>query len=74
MCSSANDIDGIQSSNGQACCPLACGQCGGVGCGAAGNAAGTDCCISSIVDAGDSCSVKEAAPCKIDDDDNDDGR
>ena len=50
--------------NGQACCPLSCGQCGGPGC--SGRGAGADsCCWGHITTAKKSCST-HSAPCFLD--------
>ncbi|CAN0322037.1 unnamed protein product, partial [Hapterophycus canaliculatus] len=65
VCPSAGGIPGIESSDGQACCMAACGQCGGVGCSTVGPA--IDCCTTEIVDMGQACSATNAAPCYIDD-------
>ncbi|CAN0188824.1 unnamed protein product, partial [Scytosiphon promiscuus] len=64
FCALAGGIPGIESSDGQACCLASCGQCGGVGCSSAG--AASDCCVTDIVELGESCSVKNEAPCYID--------
>ncbi|CAM9986910.1 unnamed protein product [Ectocarpus sp. 6 AP-2014] len=48
------------------CCEASCGTCGGVGCSGRGN--GQDsCCTKNISDNGETCSVKGAAPCIVDD-------
>ena len=61
----AGGIPGIESSNGQACCLVECGQCGGLGCSDAGR--GSECCVTDIVEEGEACSVTNEAPCWIGD-------
>eukprot|EP00752_Nemacystus_decipiens_P007692 g6875.t1 len=61
----SNGLPGYEASN--VCCPLSCGQCGGVGC----SSRGEGCCTSDVQESGDLCSVTMAAPCNIDGDDDD---
>eukprot|EP00903_Cladosiphon_okamuranus_P007850 g7592.t2 len=52
---------------GDICCEASCGTCGGSGCSGRGN--GQDsCCTKNIAANGETCSVKGAAPCIVDDD------
>lgn len=53
--------DGIQ--NGEACCPLSCGSCGGGGCGLL-EGGPDECCVSNILDSGVTCDEK-GPPCII---------
>ncbi|CAM9254537.1 unnamed protein product, partial [Hapterophycus canaliculatus] len=62
-CTLAGGIPGIESSDGQACCVAACGQCGGMSCFAVGPA--SDCCVADITERGQACSVTNEAPCYI---------
>eukprot|EP00752_Nemacystus_decipiens_P002363 g2232.t1 len=59
----SNGLPGYETSD--VCCPLSCGQCGGVGC----SGRGEGCCTSEVKESGDLCSVTMAAPCNIDGDD-----
>ncbi len=65
VCPSTEGILGIESNDARACCVASCGQCGGDGCSAAG--AASDCCVNNIVETGQACSVRGAAPCYIGD-------
>lgn len=47
-----------------ACCPLACGQCGGANCGAKGKLLGTSCCVAAILKNTKSCNANNP-PCKL---------
>ncbi|CAN0257907.1 unnamed protein product, partial [Hapterophycus canaliculatus] len=62
----SNGLSGVGGSNGNgnACCSLSCGQCGGPQCGSApgGN---TECCVNGVLAAQPDCSVSGAAPCII---------
>ncbi|CAN0376075.1 unnamed protein product, partial [Hapterophycus canaliculatus] len=49
--------------NGEACCPLDCGFCGGDMCGAGGRR--KECCINGVLNNQDECSDTNPAPCKI---------
>ncbi|CAN0316670.1 unnamed protein product [Hapterophycus canaliculatus] len=49
--------------NGEACCPLDCGFCGGESCGAGGRS--QECCINGVLNNQDDCSVTNAAPCVV---------
>ncbi|CAN0057819.1 unnamed protein product [Scytosiphon promiscuus] len=62
-CSSG--IPGIMSDKGEACCPIGCGQCGGPGCSSAGapDYDAFDCCVTEIMDLGESCAATGEAPC-----------
>ncbi|CAN0172042.1 unnamed protein product [Ascophyllum nodosum] len=58
----SNGFPGFQ--DGNVCCAVECGLCGGVGCSAAPG--GQDsCCTSSILTNGDSCSSAGMAPCLL---------
>ncbi|CAM9722429.1 unnamed protein product, partial [Laminaria digitata] len=59
----ANGVAGVQRDD--ICCDLACGECGGGGCGQrpGGN---TNCCTNRIRDSGLTCSATSMAPCIID--------
>ncbi|CAM9421898.1 unnamed protein product [Ectocarpus sp. 8 AP-2014] len=63
----SNGVYGIESSNGKACCALACGSCGGVGCSRRPGGS-YDCCESEIVEEGEACGATGASPCYIDGD------
>eukprot|EP00752_Nemacystus_decipiens_P007693 g6876.t1 len=70
-CNIDGDVDDSTCSNGLpgyeasgVCCPLSCGECGGVGC----SSRGEGCCTSGVKESGDLCSVTMAAPCNIDGD------
>eukprot|EP00752_Nemacystus_decipiens_P002364 g2233.t1 len=63
----SNGLPGYETSD--VCCPLSCGQCGGVGC----SGRGEGCCTSDVKESGELCSVTMAAPCNIDGDDIVDG-
>ncbi|CAB1104565.1 MEP12 [Ectocarpus sp. CCAP 1310/34] len=63
----SNGIEGIDH-KGEVCCPLACGQCGGTGCGSAGSAFeldGESCCSSQVLAGNVYCEDTNAAPCII---------
>eukprot|EP00752_Nemacystus_decipiens_P002185 g2080.t1 len=63
----SNGVEGVESSDGRACCVAECGSCGGVGCSKFSPDLGADdCCVTEIVDRGEACSVWGAAPCYID--------
>ena len=55
--------DGIPHSNGEACCHMSCGECGGVGCGSRPGGASA-CCLSHIDRAQDSCD-SHGPPCVL---------
>ena len=58
-----NGLPGVQ--NGEVCCNLSCGTCGGTGCFE--RPGGRDnCCVANIQERGLLCSVSSAAPCIID--------
>ncbi|CAM9644958.1 unnamed protein product, partial [Hapterophycus canaliculatus] len=61
----SNGLPGISASNdnGEACCPLSCGLCGGDGCGTDGR--NRECCINGVLDNQEDCSMTNAAPCEI---------
>ncbi|CAN0224623.1 unnamed protein product [Scytosiphon promiscuus] len=63
-------IPGVESEKGDVCCALGCGQCGGVGCSRFGapELDSYDCCITEILDYGESCAATGEAPCYIGDD------
>ncbi|CAM9835143.1 unnamed protein product [Scytosiphon promiscuus] len=66
----SNDVVGVESSNGKACCVAECGACGGEGCSGFGVDFGLDahdCCATEIADEGESCSETGEAPCFIGD-------
>ena len=68
----SNGLPGFEgeNENGKACCPLECTKCGGAACYTAGAAAGLDetsCCITSVLNNQELCSVAGEAPCKVDD-------
>eukprot|EP00903_Cladosiphon_okamuranus_P016837 g15527.t1 len=65
VCPGADNIPGVESSNGDVCCVASCGICGGPGCSSRGPA--EDCCESTIEDSGEPCSSTGAAPCYIGD-------
>lgn len=70
VCANADGINGIEDSDGTACCVAECGQCGGTDCSTVGESldlGADDCCSSEIVDSGDACSDVGVAPCFIDD-------
>ena len=46
------------------CCPVECGECGGVGCSQRGDG----CCTKDVEDSGIKCSESRSAPCIIDTD------
>lgn len=60
-------VPGIQAkkkdSHKEACCPRACGTCGGSDCNRRDG--GIDCCIGSIYDHYASCEFKPLPPCAI---------
>ncbi|CAN0251350.1 unnamed protein product [Ascophyllum nodosum] len=56
----SNGFPGFQ--NGNVCCAVECGLCGGVGCSAAPGGQNS-CCTSAIITNGDSCSDAGEAPC-----------
>lgn len=58
----SNGLAGYESAG--ACCPIECGQCGGVGC----SAIGKECCASDIMATKVACSDSGEAPCIIDGD------
>ncbi|CAN0202138.1 unnamed protein product, partial [Hapterophycus canaliculatus] len=49
--------------DGEACCPLDCGLCGGDGCGIGGR--NKECCINGVLNNQEDCSDTYSAPCKI---------
>jgi len=51
-------------SNGQACCPAACGQCGGGGCGQAPGG-GSQCCKGQVINSGVACATDADTACVI---------
>eukprot|EP00752_Nemacystus_decipiens_P011654 g10344.t1 len=66
---SSTDDDESECSNGlpgyetnDVCCPLSCGECGGIGC----SGRGEGCCTSEVQESGNLCSEKLAAPCNVD--------
>lgn len=60
----SNGLDGYQ--DGNICCKLACGLCGGVGCGRVNGTAGaSDCCPSTIAQNNQICGGQVVAPCVI---------
>ena len=64
MCSSG--FPGFDSIDGQSCCPVGCGGCGGSECATMGSTSGLDhtsCCASEILNNEDLCSVSLEAPC-----------
>lgn len=66
----SNGLDGIEGSNsaGDAvCCPLLCNQCGGRGCRKSGGSTYNedDCCVNSVLNSQENCSVTAVAPCVI---------
>ncbi|CAN0468937.1 unnamed protein product, partial [Hapterophycus canaliculatus] len=58
---------GIESSNGEACCPVGCTLCGGSGCSTAGlpGYGSESCCTTDIVSEGEACNATQEAPCFI---------
>lgn len=60
MCS--NGIDGVESEDGDYCCPASCGVCDGDDCAADGEG----CCGDVIEESGVMCDDSEVAPCIID--------
>lgn len=58
-----NGIPGIQSKN--TCCLLACGICGGSGCGSRNGLTGNECCEGNIVAQNVFCTESGAAPCIV---------
>ncbi|CAN0456063.1 unnamed protein product, partial [Scytosiphon promiscuus] len=54
---------GASNDNGEACCPLDCGFCGGVGCGAGGR--NKECCINGVLNNQAACSDTNLAPCVV---------
>lgn len=57
-------MPGLVNGREDVCCSTACAQCGGPGCGAAGEGVGPDnCCEGPILEAGEFCDVTGAAPC-----------
>jgi len=64
MCSSG--FPGFDSIDGQSCCPVGCGGCGGSDCSTMGSTSGLDhtsCCGSEILNNEDLCSISLEAPC-----------
>lgn len=66
----ANDLPGYDGSNdnGDVCCPLGCGSCGGPGCVRFGSEEGLDrfsCCINGILGSQLDCSETGEAPCVV---------
>ncbi|CAM9363763.1 unnamed protein product [Ectocarpus fasciculatus] len=66
----ADGLEGILSSNEEACCIDACGMCGGSGCSdVEGTNGGSDCCVDDILGSDLTCGVDGVvAPCIIDPD------
>ncbi len=62
-----DEIEGILGENdeGVVCCPLECGQCGGPGCGKAGDG-NKACCVNGVLQNQPHCMVEGAAPCVFD--------
>ena len=64
MCSSG--FPGFDSADGQICCPVGCGDCGGSDCATMGSNSGLDqtsCCGSEVLNNTDLCSTLLEAPC-----------
>ena len=64
MCSSG--FPGFDSADGQICCPVGCGDCGGSDCATMGSTSGLDqtsCCASEVLNNTDLCSTLLKAPC-----------
>ncbi|CAM9132401.1 unnamed protein product [Ectocarpus sp. 12 AP-2014] len=60
----SNGLPGYQ--DGQACCLMNCGMCGGDGCGSVNGTAGaSDCCPSTIINSARVCGGDIVAPCII---------
>ncbi|CAM9541040.1 unnamed protein product, partial [Ectocarpus sp. 8 AP-2014] len=66
----ADGLEGILSSNEEACCIVACGMCGGSGCSDVEDTnGGSDCCVDDILDSDVTCGVDDGvAPCIVDPD------
>ena len=60
----AEIADRLGISNGQACCPAACGQCGGGGCGQAPGG-GSQCCKGQVINSGVACATDADTACVI---------
>jgi len=58
----SNGIPGIESANGEYCCPATCGECDASDC----TDDGTGCCGVELERSGVMCDDSEAAPCIID--------
>ncbi|CAM9635574.1 unnamed protein product [Pylaiella littoralis] len=60
----SNGLDGYQ--DGQVCCAMRCGLCGGVGCGdVIGTTGAAECCPSTIITSNQTCGAGVVAPCVI---------
>lgn len=62
----SNGISGVDSVNGDFCCPTLCGMCGGPGCSSFPGGA-DNCCTSVISQQDVLCSESGTAPCIIND-------
>ncbi|CAM9361846.1 unnamed protein product [Ascophyllum nodosum] len=62
----SNDLPGFEDTVNLVCCDVACGLCGGSGCGNVVGLTGNDCCSETIATNGTLCSVAGEAPCIID--------
>ena len=62
----SNGLAGFEDTVNLVCCDVACGLCGGPGCGNVVGLTGNDCCSETIANNGTLCSVAGEAPCVID--------
>ena len=56
---------GLESSEGQVCCPAGCGECGGPFCSTAAlpSFGESDCCVITIMNSGVMCETTGESPC-----------